>query len=260
MKENDILLSHIHDLKDKSATESIVVCTNFLSVDEISLLLKNNRSNSEYTDTFFFGGYSDAERKLAVFIPKFYEINEDDIKNFLDENTLNPVCALKITKDRFSSLSHRDYLGAIMGLGIKRDTIGDILINDDGCILFCLKSISGYLIENLKQAGRGQLSVTEYIKTDIDLFESNTDIIFLSVASLRLDCVVAAAFKLSRTVAVEMIKQGVVYVNSLQILKTDYSLNPGDKLVLRGKGKIIIEEITGKSKKGRIHINIKRYL
>ena len=96
--------------------------------------------------------------------------------------------------------------------------------------------------------------------SDIEPPESKTEISFVSVASLRLDCVVAAAFKLSRNNAVNIINQGLIYVNSEQILKCDYLLKRDDKLVLRGKGKTVIDEIIGESKKGRIHINIKKYI
>lgn len=258
--DNSVLLSHIADLKDKSATESVVVSTNFLSVDEISLLIKNNRANREYTDTFLFGGYPEAERRVALFVPRFYGIGEDELVRFLGENELNPISVLEITKDKFSKLTHRDYLGAVMGLGIKREMIGDIIVTADGCTMFCLKSISAYIAENLKQAGRGQLTVKECDSSKISFGEDNTEVVFLSVASLRLDCVVAAAFRLSRNDAAQAINQGLVYLNSEQSLKIDRTVDVHDKLVLRGKGKAVIEEITGTSKKGRIHINVKRYL
>ena len=77
---------------------------------------------------------------------------------------------------------------------------------------------------------------------------------------MRLDCLVAAVFKLSRPSAAEAIKQGLVYVNSSQLLKSDYNLKEGDKLVLRGRGKAVIGELAGHSKKGRLHLNIKKYL
>lgn len=260
MKDNSVLLSHIFDLKEKAASQSIVVNTNFLSVDEISELIKNNRTDCEYTDTFFFGGYPEAERKVAVFIPRFYGVTADELGTFLNENDLNPVSILRITKDKFSLLSHRDYLGAVMGLGIKREMIGDITVNTDGCIMLCLKSISKYILENLKQAGRGQLTVEECTYENISFSEDNTETVFLSVASLRLDCVIAATFRLSRSAAVQAINQGLVYINSEQTFKIDRTVDIGDKVVLRGKGKAVLEEVTGTSKKGRIHINVKRYL
>jgi len=260
MTEKEKSIAHLLDLKEKCATQSVVKTSNFLSVDEISQAVKIERTNNQFVDTFYYGGYDVAERKTAVFVPKFYNIDESELEDFLNINGYNPLQVLIVKKDRFSSLTHRDYLGALMGLGIKREMLGDIVINETGCLIFCLKSIVTYLLDNLKQAGRGQLTVTVGDLNKLEKSECKTETVFISVASLRLDCLVAAVFNTSRNMAVNGINQGLVFVNGEQIMKNDYSLKQGDKLVLRGKGKTVIDEIIGESKKGRIHLNIKRYL
>ncbi len=260
MNNKDVLISHALDLKEKAATECYITFTNFMSVDELSELIKKETVNNAYVETFYFGGYLEAERRIAVFVPKFLNLEESSLSGYLKENDYTPVSLLKIQKDRFSSLTHRDYLGGIMGLGVKREMIGDIIVNDNGCDLFCMDSVSDYICANFRQAGRGQLVVKRTDLSEFDANASKTEMMFVSVASMRLDCLVAAAFKLSRTNAVNSIIQGFVYVNGEQILKTDYSLKQGDKLVLRGKGKTVIDEILGESKKGRLHINIKKYI
>lgn len=260
MTEKEELISHIIDLKEKAATDGVVTSSAFLSLDEISEIIKLENINSKYVDTFYYGGYDDAERKVAIFIPRFYEIDDTTLEAFIDENGYNPLDLLYIKKDRFTTLTHRDYLGAIMGLGLKRETTGDIIPKDDSCSVFCLKSVSSYIAENLKQAGRGSVTVTVCDKNMLNVISSKTETVFVSVASMRLDCLVAAAFRLSRPSAAEAIKQGIVYVNSAQATKNDFLLKTGDKLVLRGKGKVLVGEATGHSKKGRIHLNIKRYL
>ncbi len=261
MTEKEKINAHILDLKEKCASESIVVSSNFLSVDEISAVSETERINSKYVDTYYYGGYDAADRKIVVFVPKFYGIDDGELINFLNGEGYNPIQVLNVKKDRFSApLRHRDYLGALMGLGIKREVLGDIIINESGCSIFCLKSISSYILENFNQAGRGKLTVSLGDLNNFNLQESKIETVFLSVASLRLDCLVAAAFRLSRNTAVEGISQGLVYVNSEQIIKNDFILKQGDKLVFRGRGKTVIDEITGESKKGRIHLNIKRYL
>lgn len=257
-KENNI--AHILDLKEKCAADSVIVSSNFLSVDEISTVIKTERINNKYVDTFYYGGYTDADRKVIVFVPKFYDVDENSLIEFLNVNDYNPLQLINVKKDRFSVLSHRDYLGALMGLGLKREVIGDIVLNDSGCAIFCLKSIAPFIVENLKQAGRGQLEVSLGDVNNLSISESKTESVFISVASLRLDCLVAAVFKLSRNNAVEAIAQGLIYINGEQTSKNDCNLKQGDKLVFRGKGKVVIDEITGMSKKGRIHLNIKRYL
>ncbi len=260
MDEKEVLISHALDLKEKAETEAYITFTNFMSIDELSELIKAEISNNRYVDTFYFGGYDESERKIAVFIPSFFEFDGGSLADFLAENGYLPIQLLKIQKDRFSTLSHRDYLGAVMGLGVKREMIGDIIVNSDGCDLFCMNSVSDYICENLRQAGRGQLTVKKADLNESDISAAKTETLFVSVASMRLDCLVATSFRLSRNSALDSINQGYVYVNGKQILKSDFILKQGDKLVFRGKGKTVIEEIISTSKKGRLHINIKRYI
>lgn len=259
MNEKDILISHILDLQEKAASESYITYSNFLSTEELSSIIKCKMSN-KYVNTFYFGGYTEAERKIAIFVPSFYQADENSLTDILSMNDYTPIKLIRLHKDRFSSLTHRDYLGALMGLGIKREMIGDIIVNDSGCDVFCMNSVSNYICENLKQAGRGQVVAEKLSVFDINIESAKTETYFISVASLRLDCMTAAIFRLSRSSAVNAINQGLVYVNGEQIFKNDFILCESDKLVFRGKGKTVIDEITGSSKKGRIHINIKKYI
>ncbi len=258
MKEKEILLSRASELKERAADSSMITFTNFLSVDERSLLKPLEKQNNKYVDTFYYGGYFDAERTVAVFVPSFYDAL--DIEVFFRENKEeNPLSLIEVTKDRFTEMSHRDYLGSLMALGIKRETLGDIIVTQKGAYIISLKSMAGYICENLKRTGRGSVLCKEADFSSLPLGEDNGKDIFCSVASLRLDCVVAAAFSLSRSSAVEAIKSGIVYVDSVQCFKTDFLLSEKAKIVIRGKGKAVISEESGKSKKGRTHLIIKRY-
>lgn len=259
MDEKQIIISHALDMKEKAADSSVITSTNFFSLDELSFVKETDRHFQQYVTVFYYGGYKEAERQVAIFLPKIYAIESPE--EYLRENEEeNPLCVLRLKKDKFTSLSHRDYLGAIMGLGIKREMIGDIKTRDDGADIFCKKSISGFLLENLKKTGRGSvegeiLSVEGFADSS-----EQTKTVFVSVASLRLDCLVSTCFGLSRTAAAQAIIKGLIYVNSSQKLKADYLLKEKDKLVFRGKGKVVLDEITGESKKGRVHINIKKYI
>ncbi len=164
MTEKEKIISHILDLKEKCATESVIVSSNFLSVDEISTVIKTERVNNKYVDTFYYGGYNDADRKIIVFVPKFYGVDESGLAEFLIGNDYNPLQIINVNKDKFSVLSHRDYLGALMGLGVKREVLGDIVLNDNGCRIFCLKSIAPFIAENMKQA-EGSLRLLWVIST-----------------------------------------------------------------------------------------------
>ena len=259
MNEKEILISKALDKKRQCTDNSMITHTNFLSLDEISLVKTTDREYNEFTDTFYYGGYADSERQIALYVPKFFDI--DDIDGFLKANEDdNPICLVRLRKDKFTNLSHRDYLGAIMGLGLKREMVGDIKVTDEGADVFCLKSASEFICDNLKKSGRGSvtgeiLSVSSFNSAD-DKFE----LCFTTVASLRLDGVISAFFNLSRSSAAETVNKGLVYVNSSQCLKCDYTIKEGDKIVLRGKGKTVLTEVKGTSKKGKLKIEYKRYI
>lgn len=259
MNEKEILISHALDKKRQSTDNSMITHTNFLSLDEISIVKTTDREYNEYTDTFYYGGYSDSERQIALFVPKFFET--DDITEFLSDNEEdNPLCIVRLKKDKFTTLSHRDYLGAIMGLGLKREMVGDIKVTNEGADVFCLKSAADYICDNLKKSGRGSVSGEVLSVSSFSSADDKFEVCFTTVASLRLDGVISAFFNLSRSSAAEMVNKGLVYVNSSQCLKCDYTLKQGDKIVLRGKGKMVLSEVKGTSKKGKLKIEYKKYI
>lgn len=259
MTEDEVLFSHASDLKMQCADESIVQSTAFLDLRQRTLLLPLEKSQSEYVKTFYYGGYDDAERLCAVFVPKFYE-EKNPFDFFASYPEFDPITLLRIEKDRFTTLSHRDYLGALMALGIRREMLGDIVTDENGCFLFCLSSVKRFIAENLGSVGRASVKVSEIQKGDFVQKNERTADVFFSVASLRLDAVCGAAFSLSRGKAAEFIESGSVYLGGVQIVKPDRKVALGEKIVLRGKGKAVLSEIKGESKKGRIHIVIKKYL
>lgn len=259
MNEKEILISHALDKKRQSTDNSMITHTNFLSLEEISIVKTTDREYNEYTDTFYYGGYSDSERQIALFVPKFFET--DDITEFLSDNEEdNPLCIVRLKKDKFTTLSHRDYLGAIMGLGLKREMVGDIKVTNEGADVFCLKSAADYICDNLKKSGRGSVSGEVLSVSSFSSADDKFEVCFTTVASLRLDGVISAFFNLSRSSAAEMVNKGLVYVNSSQCLKCDYTLKQGDKIVLRGKGKTVLSEVKGTSKKGKLKIEYKKYI
>jgi RNA-binding protein YlmH len=259
MNEKEILISKALDKKRQSTDNSMITHTNFLSLDEISVVKTTDREYNEYTDTFYYGGYADSERQVAIFLPKFFDV--DDIGAFLGDNEDdNPVCIVRLKKDKFTSLSHRDYLGAIMGLGIKREMVGDIKVTDEGADVFCLKSAAEYICDNLKKSGRGSVTGEILPVGSFNSADDKFELCFTTAASLRLDGIIAAFFNLSRSNAAETVCKGLVYVNSSQCFKGDYMLKEGDKIVLRGKGKTVLTEIKGTSKKGKLKFEYKRYI
>ena len=259
MTDDERLLSHARDLKQRAADRGMLTHTSFLDLNQRSVLSRIEREQNADVATFYCGGYPDAERTVAVFVPRFYGIEDLDAY-FIENSADNPLCLLRLEKDAFSALSHRDYLGALMGLSVKRETLGDILPDESGAFLVCLQSIRQYLLDNLFSAGRATLTVTEAPFASLGARQQNARDFFVSVPSMRLDCVIAAAFRLSRSKAEQAIKAGLVFVNAVQTDKTDKKLDTGDVLVLRGKGKCKLLAQTGESKKGRLHLTVRQYL
>lgn len=196
----------------------------------------------------FLGGYDEAERRVAVFLPDYAVLEEE-----------NPLKLLRISQSG-RKLSHRDYLGALIGLGVKREVIGDILVREDGADIVILKDMAEFLLYHFDKAGRtslkGEILDIQDIIVPEGSFEEKRD----TVASLRLDNLIASGFSLSRGRALEAISAGLVFVNGLQVDKADRIMKEGDKLVLRGKGKILLKAIGGVTRKDRISIVIQKYV
>ncbi len=259
MTEKELLVSKILDKKKHANDNSMITNSSFLTMEEKSEISFLEREMNDSVNTWYYGGYDDAERCVAVFIPTYFDIGSDITEYFSQNADDNPISLIRLTKDRFSNLSHRDYLGALMGLGIKREVVGDIITCDDGCYFFCLKSMEKFICENLDKSGRGTVRCSVCDVNDLPVAADNFTEEFISTASMRLDSIVALSFGLSRSKAAEAINKGIVYVNSSLITKADHCLTCGDKLVLRGKGKVVLKEISGYSKKGRLHLIIKKY-
>lgn len=157
-------------------------------------------------------------------------------------------------------LTHRDYLGSLMGLGIKREMTGDIIVKDSGADIIIMKEIADFLLMNYEKAGRANLKLEIADITALDTGTVNIEEKRDTVASLRLDNLVSSVFALSRGKAQEAIKAGIVFVNSSQAAKPDIQLKEGDKLVMRGRGKAVLREISGKTRKDRIYVVFDRYI
>jgi len=264
-KEDDILLRAIEDKIDKCADDYMMTNSVFLDMRQRTIAegMCKKRKGLVYV---LYGGYEEAERTIALFLPDYIDIDRTDFdgihKYFMENSAYNPLALLRICNEsaRGKELSHRDYLGAITGLGIKREMVGDILVRKDGADIIILKELAEFLIVHYEKAGRaylsGEIKLIEELIVPEGRFEESKD----TVASLRIDNVVASAFKTSRSKAAEAVTGGVVFVNGIQIDKTDKQVKEGDKIVLRGKGKVLLQQVGGITRKDRMFIVLKRYL
>lgn len=254
MTEEELLLAVLDDKAAECEEKYIITNTGFLDIYRQSTVIEYLRRRKVRFE--LYGGFSDSERKIAVFLPEYAESID-----YLAENPdASPICVLVIKKDGFSELSHRDYLGAIMGLGVKREMLGDIAVSDKGCAVAVMKSVAKYIADNLTGVGRGTVSVS--ISDDFSAFEKEEkfELKRCYVSSMRVDSVLSAAFSVSRSAAVEKIRRGEVFLNSVEVTKPDAHVPFSSKLVIHGKGKVLITEDEGTTKKGRQAFMIKKFL
>ena len=203
---------------------------------------------------FFFGGFEGAERRLCVFLPDWQE-QEDWLAD-----PDGPVAALRAAFPRDASLTHRDILGSLMGLGITREMLGDILLREGGCDVLVLRSALPILLSQWESAGRWKLTLRETPLSDLEIKPPEVRTIRDTVAALRLDAVLASGFSTSRGKAADLVSAGRVMVNHRECTKPDRAVAQGDVLTCRGLGKCVVKEVLGQSRKGRLMLTIERYI
>ena len=205
----------------------------------------------------FWGGFDGAERVIMLSVPDYIE-SDDPNEIFTVYSDECPLSAVRVEKDKFSDIGHRDFLGAVMGLGLTRESVGDICVQPDGCDIIALPNAAKYIEDNLTGAGRATLKAKQIPLEEVRAPQVNTKETSITVASPRLDAVAGEIFSLSRSAAAQAIASGAVTVNDEQVLKADRRLSPKDKIVLRGKGRAILGEEFTQTKKGRVRIGVKK--
>ena len=248
-EEDKILLARLWDKISAGIRKNIPVSTCFLAPREQELI---RYLFGNLPGLYAFGGYEDATRKLLVYLPEY--LTEDSLFEEAD------ICCLRATFYEGDTLSHRDFLGALMGAGIGRETVGDICVATGSCDFFVAKQIAPYLLQNLESAGRTKIRLKEVPLEQAHIPQPEVQEIRDTLASLRLDSVISAGFRISRGTASEYIYAGKAVLNGLPCEKPDKAVEEGAVLSVRTLGKIRLKTVGGQTKKGRISVIIERYL
>ena len=244
-KEEQVFLSNVCDKLIQSIDENKLRHTNFLDTHQQSVV-KTLLENVHHSNYIFDGGTEDAERKICTFLPDY-------------ETEMTYIKYIRAIKSKRDVLSHRDYLGSLMGLKIERDVIGDIYVHDDGADIIVLSDIAEYILLECSKAGRKTLELQLINKEDVKEGNDNRQEMRITVSSERLDAIVANAFNLSRSKSSEYIQSGRVLLNTFECTKINKVIKENDKITIRGKGKVVISEMKGLSKKGKQIIEIVKY-
>lgn len=243
--EEKILFRKIKDMINKSEKTFSVVYSHFLTPAE-QMFLKGERDFLGILG--FEGGYEDAERRVCRVCTNEYNSDEGV-----------PIVLYSVrAKDKNAVISHRDVLGALMGLGIKREMTGDIIADGNKAQFFCHKSVSEFVKMNLDKIGRYSVEVSE--SEFSEMAEVPKKPVNINVSSMRLDSIVGEGFGVSRTKAAALIKKGMVFVNWQECIDVSREAKAGDKISLHGRGKICVSGISGVSKKGRLFVDILVYV
>lgn len=251
-KEEQILIKRFHDLAYMADSRGMTLFTDFLSLYEQSILY-DIVNDLPKVKLFANGGYSGAERKILCFCGDEYIQDENEIAF--------PISCLHISpkNPKFSdTLNHRDIMGAVLNLGIGRSKIGDIIVDNNESYLFCSTSISEYITDQLTKVKHTVVTASLIDINDIE-YKPKLKEITGTVSSIRLDSILALAFKGSRSSLSGLISGGKVFVNSKNILSNSYILKENDIVSVRGYGKFVFEGVINQTKKGRYSVKISLY-
>lgn len=245
INEDDALRKRLNELSNRASDRYYTTYTEFLSPDEASVAL----SQRYKTEHLLYGGYSYAERVVIGFGD-----------NVCDSEF--PIICIKIepAQQKFADkLSHRDFLGSLMNLGINRNTLGDIVIKENVGYLFCLDTIADYIVDSLTRIKHTTVKCS-IISEIPEFFNKLPDEEEMTVSSLRVDVIISAIFKLSRNQATQLVNQEKVFINSKVAYKESLMLKDNDSVTVRGYGKFILSNSKiRETKKGKNVIGVRIY-
>lgn len=244
--ENNDLIRRAEDLSRRCDKINDITSSGFLSPAEQYGIYSWAQRFPPDCRIVYEGGRPECERKAAFFIPYYFADEDFDV----DQR----ICCVKVTAG-YGMPGHRDYMGAALGLGIKREWIGDIWVMESTAYIFCLPSVVDFLLNNLDKVGRFGVKTARIALSEVPAPEKKVIKVAFSVMSLRLDAVTAGMFSLSRTESAKLVEEGRVSLNYVECLRTDMNVKVGDIISLRGFGKGQITELGGTSRRGRQFVN-----
>ena len=251
MNEDELLKRKVLDTANQAFHHNIYTYTNFLSISELAVVTSFKKELS-FIRYDIYGGNSVCERQLIRFgSPEDYGYDAG-----------YPITTLKISplSVKFAEkLEHRDYLGALLNLGVDRSVIGDIVVQEKAAWFFCQNKMTEFFLENLCRVRHTNILITKVEDSD-EFPRPVLESVSGTCASVRLDSLISLAFKTSRSSMVSYIEGGQVFVNGKLITSNGYEPKDGDIISVRGKGRFIFDGVSHQTKKGRCSVRIMRYV
>lgn len=265
MEEIDILKGRIRDLSSRAASSSYLTHTDFLSLSEQALffqILKEehvSHLNGKYggVNYLLYGGHEDHDRKLIYFLP-YYLSKEELLAKEGEGETFSLLHVYPSNRHFADVLTHRDYLGALMHLGFKREMFGDILTDGMDGYIFVLNQVIPMVKEELIKIKHTSVE-TEILKPKDCPFKPKFEEKNVNVSACRLDCVLAEVFHLSRRDSQVLIASESIFINGMSMMNNAYNLKENDRVSIKGHGKFIYLGQSKVTKKGRLFVKVKVY-
>lgn len=255
-KDDKILLAQILDKIEMVEKKNKIEYTDFLDLAQIELVQKF--INKIKVDNYIsYGGFEQAERKMFVFYPEKFNstVVEKNLANIVQ------IIRIELPDDLKGKYTHRDYLGAVIKLGIERKKVGDIIVDNNGADIIIDKDISKFLLENLGSLTRFSKSeITVQNIEELRQVEIRKEELEIIVSSLRLDNVISELARCSRNKALDIINTERVFVNFECETKKTKQIKPGDMVTIRGKGRFFVKEIAGQTRSGRTVIKVEKFV
>ncbi len=253
------LSAHISDLAEQSSRSGVPRFSRFLNERERVVAMDAARAKG--ANPIFYGGYDGAARTMCGFFGGTYAEDYPEIKDGsvewqeMSKRDLFPLCTVTFSFRKADTLTHRDFLGSVLGAGLERSMIGDILVSEDHAVLFCTEAAFEIAV-GITKIGRYGVKTERGITRGLP--EGKTEAFDKTLSSLRLDCVVGACTNLSRDKSASLIKSGLVSADFLVCQNVSSVIKEGTVLSIRGYGRFRLTQVIGETKKGRLRVSFEK--
>ena len=254
-QEDKLCLSQVLDKIEISSKREKIEYTDFLDMYQVSLV-ENFLRKIQFQNFKLYGGYEDAERKILITFPEKF----DDSMLEKNYDKILKVVRIQLSEEK-GKYSHRNYLGGIVKLGLKREKVGDILVGEEGADIITVSDFADVLKTQLPSLTRFENAKLEIENIqNVRKLEIKVEEVSIIVPSLRLDNIVSDLARTSRSKASEIIAQERVFVNGQNETKNSKQIKCGDIITIRGKGRFVIKEFTGTTRSGRTVVLVEKYV
>lgn len=256
--EERLLVSKLLDKIEFVDKKNTVENTDFLDIHQ-RMILEKVLKNIQYKNYIVYGGYENCERAMIILYPEKLEAVFEN--SYFNYNNILQIIRITLPNELRGKYTHRDYLGAVVKVGVKREKVGDILVGVDGADIICSKEIASYLDTSLRELTRfSKSNFTTCGIEELNIEPPKTEKINIIIPSMRMDSIVSEIIKTSRSKAIEIINSERVFINSELATKNSKILKENDMITVRGKGRFKIIGILNSTKKGNLILEVEKYI